>query len=116
MDGGRIPAMACPGSYGTAYQITLLTEPQLRVARERGLIRPDVTRREIMQLRREVAADGAEPPPPGRLDRARLREERTRLGERRARLAKELAMVERRIAQIDELLSSVIDSEAETVE
>lgn len=116
VDGGRIPAMACPGSYGTAYQITLLTEPQLRVARERGLIRPDVTRREIMQLRREVAADGAEPPPPGRLDRARLREERTRLGERRARLAEELAMAERRIAQIDELLSSVIDSEAETAE
>jgi hypothetical protein len=115
VDGGRIPATACPGSYGTAYQITLLTEPQLRVARERGLIRPDVTRREIMQLRREVAADGAEPPPPGRLDRARLRDERARLGERRARLAEELAMVERRIAQIDELLSPVIDGEAETV-
>lgn len=115
VDGGRIPATACPGSYGTAYQITLLTEPQLRVARERGLIRPDVTRREIMQLRREVPADGAEPLPPGRLDRARLRDERARLGERRARLAEELAMVERRIAQIDELLSPVIDGEAETV-
>lgn len=115
VDGGRIPATACPGSYGTAYQITLLTEPQLRVARERGLIRPDVTRREIMQLRREVPADGAASPPPGRLDRARLRDERARLGERRARLAEELAMVERRIAQIDELLSPVIDGEAETV-
>jgi len=115
VDGGRIPATACPGSYGTAYQITLLSEPQLRVARERGLIRPDVTRREIMQLRREVPADGAEPPPPGRLDRARLRDERARLGERRARLAEELAMVECRIAQIDELLSPVIDGEAETV-
>jgi hypothetical protein len=115
VDGGRIPATACPGSYGTAYQITLLTEPQLRVARERGLIRPDVTRREIMQLRREVPASGAEAPPPGRLDRARLRDERAGLGERRARLAEELAMVERRIAQIDELLSPVIEGEAETV-
>ncbi len=113
VDGGRIPAAACPGSYGTAYQITLLSEPQLRVARERGLIRPDVTRREIMQLRREVPVDGAEPPP-GRLDRARLREERARLGERRVRLAEELAVVERRIVQIDELLSPVIDGEAET--
>lgn len=115
VDGGRIPANACPGSYGTAYQITLLTEPQLRVACERGLIRPDVTRREIMQLRREVPADGVEPPPPGRLDRARLREERARLGERRARLAEDLAMLERRMAQIDELLSPVIDGEAEAV-
>jgi hypothetical protein len=63
VDGGRIPADACPGSYGTAYQITLLTEPQLCVARDRGLLRPDVTRREIMQLRREVPADGAQPLP-----------------------------------------------------
>lgn len=115
VDGGRIPASACPGSYGTAYQITLLTEPQLRVARERGLIRPDVTRREIMQLRREVPAHGVEPLLSGRVDRARLREERARLGERRARLAEELAAVERRIAQIDELLSPVIDGEAELV-
>jgi len=115
VDGGRIPAEACPGSYGTAYQITLLTEPQLRAARERGLIRPDVTRREIMQLRREVAADGFEPPPSGRLDRVKLREERARLGERRARLAEELAVLERRIAQLDELLSPVIEGEAEVV-
>ncbi len=115
VDGGRIPADACPGSYGTAYQITLLTEPQLRVARERGLIRPDVTRREIMQLRREVPPDGMDPPPAGRLDRARLREERARLGECRARLAEELATVERRIAQLDELLSPVIEGQAEPV-
>jgi hypothetical protein len=115
VDGGRIPASACPGSYGTAYQITLLTDPQLHVARERGLIRPDVTRREIMQLRREVPVNGAERPPPGRVDRTRLREERSRLGERRARLAEELATVERRIVQIDELLSPVIDGDAERV-
>jgi len=113
VDGGRIPAEACPGSYGTAYQITLLTEPQLEVARERGLIRPDVTRREIMQLRREVPGDGMTPTPSGRLDRSRLREERSRLGERRMRLSEELAAIERRIAQLDELLSPVIDAEAE---
>jgi hypothetical protein len=89
-----------------------LTEPQLRVAWERGLIRPDVTRREIMQLRREVSADNAEPAPVGRLDRAKLREERARLGERRARLAAELASVDHRITQLDELLSPVIDGEA----
>ena len=115
VDGGRIPADACPGSYGTAYQITLLTEPQLRVARERGLIRPDVTRREIMQLRRDVPADGMNPPLAGRLDRARLREERARLADRRARLAEELAMVERRITQLDELLSPVIEGLAEAL-
>jgi hypothetical protein len=111
VDSGRIPADACPGSYGTAYQITLLTEPQLRVAWERGLIRPDVTRREIMQLRREVPADGIASPLARRLDRARLREEWARLSERRARLAEELIAVERRIAQLDELLSPVIEGQ-----
>lgn len=115
VDGGRIPAEACPGSYGTAYQITLLTEAQLRIAHNRGLIRPDVTRREIMQLRREIAADGDELLPSGRLDLTRFREERTRLVERRARLAEELASVEQRIQQLNELLSPVIDGNAEAI-
>lgn len=113
VDSGRIPADACPGSYGTAYQITLLTDLQLRVARERGLIRPDVTRREILQLRRELPSDSMDPPPPSRLERARLREERSRLSERRVRLLEELAAVERRIAQLDELLSPIIEGEAD---
>lgn len=114
VDGGRIPAESCPGSYGTAYQMTLLSEPQLVVARERGLIRPDVTRREITQLRREISADRIEPPP-GRLDRARLHFERAKLGEKRAHLAEQLAMVERRIAQIDDLLSPVVDGGSDFV-
>ena len=116
VESGRIPADACPGSYGTAYQITLLTEPQLRVAQARGLIRPDVTRREIMQLRREVQSGGAAPLPAGRLERARLREERARLGERRGRLVEELAVVERRLAQLDALLLPVIEGQAEPAE
>lgn len=104
VDGGRIPVEACPGSYGTAYQVTLLTEAQMRVARERGLIRPNVTRREIMQLRREVEASGDEPVVSSRIDRSRLREERARLAERRGRLADELAAADRRLAQLDALL------------
>jgi len=92
-----------------------LTEPQLRIARDRGLIRPDVTRREIMQLRRETAVDDGGMVPSGRLDLTRLREERARLAERRARLADELATIGQRMAQIDELLSPVIDGRAEAV-
>jgi len=113
VDGGRIPAEACPGSYGTAYQITLLTDPQLRVARERGLIRADVTRREITQLRREISADGFGPPLGGRIDRTKLREERGRLADRRARLSEELLALDRRIEQIDELLAPVIAGQSE---
>lgn len=113
VDGGRIPAEACPGSYGTAYQITLLTEWQLIVARERGLIRPDVTRREIMQLRRDVPVHTDDVPSASRLDRTRLREERSRLAERRLRIGEELAGIDHRIAQLDELLSPTIDGQVE---
>ncbi len=105
VDSGRIPLEACPGSYGTAYQITLLTETQMRVARERGLVRPDVTRREIVQLRREMQASGSEAIGCGRVNSSRLRKERTQLVERRRHLAEELDAVDRRIAQLDVLLS-----------
>ena len=99
---GRLPYELCPGSYGTAYQITLLSDGQLQAAQARGLLRPDVTRREILLLRRELSAEEA--PPPGRLDRAALREERHRLAERRERLAGELAAVDLRLRQLDDLL------------
>ena len=113
VDGGRIPIESCPGSYGTAYQITLLTDSQLRVARERGLIRSDVTRREITQLRREISAAGFGESLGGRVDRTKLREERARLADRRTRLSEELLALDRRIEQLDELLAPVTAGESE---
>jgi hypothetical protein len=111
VDSGRLPQDQCPGSYGTAYQITLLTENQLRAAQERGLIRSDVTRREIIQLRRDVRVIDRELGPTGRLDRAALRDERKRLAERRQRLVDQLTNVERRITQLDGLLDVHEDEE-----
>ena len=105
VDSGRIPLDACPGSYGTAYQITLLTEAQMRVALERGLVRPDVTRREIVQLRREMQVNGSEAVGCERVNSSRLRKERMQLAERRRYLAEELDVVDRRLAQLDVLLS-----------
>jgi hypothetical protein len=116
VDGGRIPAEACPGSYGTAYQITLLTETQLRAAQARGLIRPNVTRREIIQLRREVGGVEDEPAPSGRLDMSHLKMERSRLAERRRRLAEEVAAIDRRMAQLDDLLAPALDANSDHVE
>jgi len=108
VDSGRLPQQLCPGSYGTAYQLTLLSDAQMQVAWERGLLRPDVTRREIMSLRREIRTiDGAfAEQPPGRIDRAALREERRRLAERRERLLEDLAAIERRLTSIDGLLAN----------
>jgi hypothetical protein len=107
VDSGRLPREECPGSYGTAYQITLLSDPQLKAARDRGLIRPDVTRREIMTLRREWVPPKAEPQVPtarNRINEAELRAERRRLVRRQEALAAELRDIESRLKQIDTLL------------
>jgi plasmid stabilization system protein ParE len=109
VDSGRLPREQCPGSYGTAYQITLLSDVQLEAAQQRGLIRPDVTRREIMLLRREVRPLADTAPPKGRIDRAALREERRRLTERRDALSASLAQVEARLRQIDRVIGADMD-------
>lgn len=106
VDSGRLPREECPGSYGTAYQITLLSDTQLQEARSRGLIRPDVTRREIMILRKELgdAAPSALPARKGRVNIAELRAEERRLSRRRAELEAELQEIDRRLGQIGALL------------
>lgn len=109
VDSGRLPREQCPGSYGTAYQITLLSDAQLQAAQERGLIRPDVTRREIMVLRRETRLLTDNPLPKGRIDRAALREERRRLVERRDALKADLEQIEFRLRQIDRLFGEEAD-------
>lgn len=106
VDSGRLPREQCPGSYGTAYQITLLSDAQLQAAQERGLIRPDVTRREIMVLRRETRLLADTPLPRGRIDRAALKDERRRLMERRDALRASLAQIEERLRQIDRLFGN----------
>jgi hypothetical protein len=108
-DGCLLSVWTSPGSYGRAYQITLLSDTQLWAAQQRGLIRPDVTRREIMLLRREVRpfADIEEAAPRGRLDRTALREERRCLAGRREALAVALARVEARLQQIDQLVGAI---------
>lgn len=106
VDSGRLPREQCPGSYGTAYQITLLSDAQLQAAQDRGLIRPDVTRREIMVLRRETRLLADTSVPKGRVDRAALREERRRLTERRDALKASLAQIETRLRQIDRLFGN----------
>nr|WP_305123249.1 hypothetical protein [Roseomonas sp. GC11] len=88
VESGRLPAQDCPGSYGTAYQLTLLNDRQWQAARAQGLIRPDVTRREIQALRQALPAAPAP--------------ELQRLRQRRAHLLAELAGIEARIAALEE--------------
>lgn len=103
---GVIPLDACPGSYGTAYQITLLNEHQLRVAKERGLIRPDVTRREIVNLRKETVI---KPEISGRVDVNVLKEEYRKLLRHREKLESEMAAVDSKIQDIRGLLGDLVE-------
>ncbi|GAA3658660.1 hypothetical protein [Acetobacter lovaniensis] len=103
---GVIPLDACPGSYGTAYQITLLNEHQLRVAKERGLIRPDVTRREIASLRKETVI---KPEISGRVDVNVLKEEYRKLLRYREKLESEMTVVDSKIQDIRGLLGDLVE-------
>lgn len=103
---GVIPLDACPGSYGTAYQITLLNEYQLQVAKERGLIRPDVTRREIANLRRETVIKQEVS---GRIDVNLLKDEYRKLLRQREKLESEMASVDSKIQDIRGLLGDLIE-------
>lgn len=103
---GVIPLDACPGSYGTAYQITLLNDYQLRVAKERGLIRPDVTRREIANLRKETAI---KQDVSGRVDVNLLKDEYRKLLRQREKLESEMASVDSKIQDIRGLLGDLIE-------
>lgn len=101
VDNGRLPYEACPGSYGTAYQITLLDDEQLAMARDRGLLRADVTRREITLLRQETRSKSVIP---GRVDKSLLQEERKSLKRREQQISEELDTILRRLKELSRLL------------
>lgn len=102
VDSGRIPYEACPGSYGTAYQISLLDDEQLIIARSRGLLRADVTRKEITLLRQETKGHQVVL---GRVDKSLLQEERKRLRRREQQINEELQILAGRLKELDRLLT-----------
>jgi len=102
VDEGRLPLQACPGSYGTAYQLALLTPRQLDIARERGLVRPDVSRNAVISFRKEVWAVAQHAP--RSLNILKLRDELHKLKGERQRALEDLAMLRRRIREIRALL------------
>jgi hypothetical protein len=56
---GSIPRERLPDSYSTIYQIATLPEPLRAQAHEKGLLRPDVTRTELLDLKRSAKASHA---------------------------------------------------------
>jgi len=92
LDSGRLPAERVPPDYTTVYHLSTLSDDELRQAEDHRLIRPDVSRKEVVSfkrlLRQPVISTAALPT---EIDRNILLEERHRL----------LA----RVAEIDAILS-----------
>ena len=104
VDEGRLPLQACPGSYGTAYQLALLTPRQLDIARERGLVRPDVSRNVIISFRKEIK-EVTQQTLRG-LKVSRLRDELQKLARERRRGLDSLVALRRRMREIETLLAT----------
>jgi hypothetical protein len=90
---GRLTEDRLPSSYATAYQITTLSDDELRMADERNLLHPKVARTEIIQFKRQVRESRADA-----IERARkLR----RLKAERDRLLKRLRQIESEVAEME---------------
>jgi hypothetical protein len=107
VDEGRLPLDVCPASYTTAYQLALLTPGQMQMARERGLLRANVSRHAIMAFRREVKAVGGMPPtaaPRRAIDLGKLEIEARRLETERRGKLDELLALRRRLREVRALM------------
>lgn len=95
---GRLAEDEMPGSYSVAYQIALMDPRTINIARSRNLVRPNVTRTELISFRREVGggADTAAAKGSGRP----VENERTRLLRLRAEHAERIAEIDCRLAEL----------------
>lgn len=73
IDDGRFVETELPNAYSVAYQVVTLNGEEERLARDRGLVRPDVRRAELIAFKKSLRAV------PSLLDRKQLEAERARL-------------------------------------
>lgn len=100
---GRLAKAELPLSYATAYLLASMSPPHLDLARQRGLVRPNVTRAAITSFRTELRQETRSNP------RAEL------LQKERLRLLREIELMQQRVAEIDAEVGReglVIDGEA----
>jgi len=103
VDTGQIPREAIPGSYGAAYQMALLTPEQRDLARERGLIRPDVSRDALIAFRQASITISKQS---RGVDVPRMQAELTRLERQERRATVALEALRLRIREIQSLLGN----------
>lgn len=89
---GRIERIELPKSYTTAYYLVTLKPHQLQLAREQGLVHPDVARSKIDAFRRQIKTGP---------------DQRRKLLDEKRRLEKQLDTIRNRLLEIDTKLSEV---------
>jgi hypothetical protein len=90
VDSGTIPREQLPDAYTTIYQIATLPEPVLEQAKRKALIRPNITRRELVDLKRRHRASSSTPSV-----------DLEKLVERRRRLLRELLEIRQLMRQVN---------------
>lgn len=90
VDRGSIPREQLPDTYTTIYQIATLPEPAMEEAKRRALIRPNITRRELIELKRQHKMP---------LPSSSAVVDLSKLAERRRRLLEELVEIRRLMRQ-----------------
>jgi hypothetical protein len=90
IDSRRIEEDEVPPNYSVIYQLVILSDPELQAARERGLVRKDVTRRELEMFKRSIRTPRLERREELLLQRRRLLAERDRILAELARVEVEL--------------------------
>jgi hypothetical protein len=103
IDEGRLLESEVPNSYATVYQLATLNDGQLALARQKNLVRPTVTRDEVLAFKRSL-----KPVPQN--------DGRITLQQRRDRILAEIECLRAELEEIECALGTVtIDRTAQTV-
>lgn len=102
---GRFIESNLPIAYSAAYELTTLTDEQLDMARQRGLVRPETIRKEIIAFKREIGAKNKGVPYTDHGITA-LKSRRTYLERKRKRMLAALKKIDADLAEINRLLNS----------
>ncbi len=109
LESRKITIERLPMDYSTAYHLVSLPDDQYEMARQRDLVKPSLTRKEIMTFRRELTGESK------RIDG--LPKTRKALLKSRERLVADVEALQARIAEIDRRLGGeVIDGTARIID
>jgi hypothetical protein len=94
IDAGLVPVRLMPQAYTLAYEIVTMPEEVRRAAIEEGVVRQNVTRREIVDFKKRMRGKATAPPE----DAVTLRRRLEKLQELEQKIKAEIAQVQEKLA------------------